>query len=273
MSYDLAVIGSGPGGYVCAIRAAQLGLKVALVEKNPTFGGTCINIGCIPSKALLHTSHLFEEAGHDFPTFGIKVGKPELDLAAMMAHKAAVVEANTTGLAFLIKKNKIDAFQGTGRIAAPGKVAVAKADGSSETIEAKAIVIATGSEVQLALAARAELQAGGVAARVVSMPCREWFDEQDDAYRESVLPASVRARVSVEAGVAQGWRDVVGDAGRCVSVEQFGASADYQTLFRELGVTAEAVVAAARESLEAARGTAAPGGTTSAPPHGGTADR
>ncbi|MFZ5869098.1 MAG: transketolase [Actinomycetota bacterium] len=135
------------------------------------------------------------------------------------------------------------------------------------------ILVATGSEVQLALAARAELQAGGVAARVVSMPCREWFDEQDDAYRESVLPASVRARVSVEAGVAQGWRDVVGDAGRCVSVEQFGASADYQTLFRELGVTAEAVVAAARESLEAARGTAAPGGTTSAPPHGGTADR
>jgi len=146
MPYDLAVIGSGPGGYVCAIRAAQLGLKVALVEKNPTFGGTCINIGCIPSKALLHTSHLFEEAGHDFATFGIKVGKPELDLAAMMAHKASVVEANTTGLAFLIKKNKIDAVQGTGRLAAPGKIAVAKADGSTETVEAKAIVIATGSD-------------------------------------------------------------------------------------------------------------------------------
>ena len=146
MPYDLAVIGSGPGGYVCAIRAAQLGLKVAVVEKDPTYGGTCINVGCIPSKALLHTSHLFEEAGHDFPTFGIKVGKPELDLAAMMAHKAGVVEANTTGLAYLVKKNKIDAFRGLGSIAAPGRITVARDDGSSETVEAKAIVIATGSD-------------------------------------------------------------------------------------------------------------------------------
>ncbi|KAB2869444.1 MAG: NAD(P)/FAD-dependent oxidoreductase, partial [Bauldia sp.] len=145
-TYDLAVIGSGPGGYVCAIRAAQLGLKVAVVEKDPTYGGTCINVGCIPSKALLHTSHLFEEAGHDFPTFGIKVGKPELDLAAMMAHKAGVVEANTTGLAYLVKKNKIDAFRGLGSIAAPGRITVARDDGSSETVEAKAIVIATGSD-------------------------------------------------------------------------------------------------------------------------------
>ena len=145
-TYDLAVIGSGPGGYVCAIRAAQLGLKVAVVEKDPTYGGTCLNVGCIPSKALLHTSHLFEEAGHDFPTFGIKVGKPELDLAAMMAHKAGVVEANTTGLAYLVKKNKIDAFRGLGSIAAPGRITVARDDGSSETVEAKAIVIATGSD-------------------------------------------------------------------------------------------------------------------------------
>ena len=145
-TYDVTVIGSGPGGYVCAIRAAQLGLKVALVEKSPTFGGTCINIGCIPSKALLHTSHLFEEAGHDFPTLGIKVGTPELDLPAMMAHKTAVVDSNTTGLAFLMKKNKIDTFQGLGSVAGAGRVAVAKADGGSETLETKAIVIATGSE-------------------------------------------------------------------------------------------------------------------------------
>src|SRR5437868_4306405 len=107
-TYDLIVIGSGPGGYVCAIEAAQLGLKVAVVEKMATFGGTCLNIGCIPSKALLHTSELFESAGHDFAGFGIRVPKPELDVKAMMGHKDAVVEANTSGVAFLFKKNKID---------------------------------------------------------------------------------------------------------------------------------------------------------------------
>jgi dihydrolipoamide dehydrogenase len=146
MTYDLAVIGSGPGGYVCAIKAAQLGLKVAVIEKDATFGGTCLNVGCIPSKALLHTSELFEAAGHDFAGFGIKVGKPELDLAAMMKHKDDTVEANVTGVAFLFKKNKIDSFRGTGAIAGPGKVKVAKGDGTSETIEAKALVIATGSD-------------------------------------------------------------------------------------------------------------------------------
>src|SRR5215213_953609 len=108
MSYDLIIIGTGPGGYVCAIRAAQLGLKVAVVEKDATFGGTCLNVGCIPSKALLHTSELFEVAGHDFAGFGIKVGKPALDLAAMMKHKADTVDANVSGVAFLFKKNRID---------------------------------------------------------------------------------------------------------------------------------------------------------------------
>jgi dihydrolipoamide dehydrogenase len=144
--YDFAVIGSGPGGYVAAIKAAQLGLKVAVVEKMATFGGTCLNIGCIPSKALLHTSEMFEQAGHKFESFGINVGTPKLDLKTMMGHKDSVVEANTSGVAFLFKKNKIDAFQGTGSIAAPGQVKVTAADGSSQTIEAKAIVIATGSE-------------------------------------------------------------------------------------------------------------------------------
>ncbi len=144
--YDLVVIGSGPGGYVCAIKAAQLGLKVAVVEKMPTFGGTCLNIGCIPSKALLYTSELFESAGHDFAGFGIRVPKPELDLKAMMAHKDAVVEANTSGVAFLFKKNKIDSFRGTGSVAGAGKVSVAGDDGTTEIVEAKAIVIATGSD-------------------------------------------------------------------------------------------------------------------------------
>jgi dihydrolipoamide dehydrogenase len=145
-AYDLAVIGSGPGGYVCAIRAAELGLNVVVVEKDATFGGTCLNVGCIPSKALLHTSHLFEAAGHQFAGFGIKVGKPELDLAAMMAHKASVVDANVAGVAFLFKKNKIASVRGVGAVAGPGKVRVARPDGSSETIEARAIVIATGSD-------------------------------------------------------------------------------------------------------------------------------
>jgi transketolase len=114
------------------------------------------------------------------------------------------------------------------------------------------VLIGTGSEVQLAVAARETLAADGVNARVVSMPCREWFDEQDQGYRDSVLPPSVRARVSVEAAVAYGWRDLIGDAGRSVSLEHFGASADYQTLFREFGITAEAVVAAAKDSISAA---------------------
>ncbi|MCK9793692.1 transketolase [Isoptericola sp. 4D.3] len=116
------------------------------------------------------------------------------------------------------------------------------------------ILVGTGSEVQLAVQAREQLAAEGVAARVVSMPSREWFDKQDAEYRESVLPSAVKARVSVEAGIAQGWRDVVGDAGRSVSLEHYGASADYQTLYREFGITAEAVAAAARESLAAVRG-------------------
>ena len=147
MSYDLVVIGTGPGGYVCAIRAAQLGLKTAVVEKDKTFGGTCLNIGCIPSKALLHASELYEEAGHSFGKMGIKVGAPALDLAAMMKFKDEGVDGNVKGVAFLLKKNKVDAFQGVGRITAPGKIEVKSADGKSETIETKNIVIATGSDV------------------------------------------------------------------------------------------------------------------------------
>jgi len=144
-SYDVTIIGSGPGGYVCAIRAAQFGLKVAVVEKRATHGGTCLNVGCIPSKALLHTSEMFHEAAHGFQKFGIKV-KPELDLNGMLAHKDATVKANTDGVAFLLKKNKVEAFHGVGRIAAPGKVEVTAEGGVRESVETKAIVIATGSE-------------------------------------------------------------------------------------------------------------------------------
>ncbi len=145
MSYDLIVIGSGPGGYVCAVKAAQLGLKVAVVEKRATYGGTCLNIGCIPSKALLHASERFDEVGH-LGALGVKVGPAELDLPAMLAHKDATVKSNVDGVAYLFKKNKIDGIIGTGKILAPGKVEVTKADGTTDVLETKAIVIATGSD-------------------------------------------------------------------------------------------------------------------------------
>jgi dihydrolipoamide dehydrogenase len=147
MSYDLVVIGSGPGGYVCAIRAAQLGMKVAVVEKMKTLGGTCLNIGCIPSKALLYATEMFDEAAHGLGALGVVVPPPKLDLAAMMKHKDATVAANVNGVAYLFKKNKIDWLSGEGRIAAPGKVIVKAGDGKETTVETKAIVIATGSDV------------------------------------------------------------------------------------------------------------------------------
>ena len=145
MTYDLIVIGTGPGGYVCAIRAAQLGMKVAVVEKRATHGGTCLNVGCIPSKALLHASERYAEAANGFAQMGIKV-KPELDLAAMLAFKDQGVKGNVDGVEFLLKKNKIDSVQSTGRIVSPGKVEVT-AGGKKQTLGTKAIVIATGSEV------------------------------------------------------------------------------------------------------------------------------
>ena len=147
MPYDLIVIGTGPGGYVCAIRAAQLGMKTAVVEKRSTFGGTCLNIGCIPSKAMLNASELYEEAAHKFGAMGIELGRASVDLAAMMKYKEAGVDGNVKGVAFLFKKNKIEAFHGLGRIAAPGKVEVKGADGKTIALEAKNIVIATGSDV------------------------------------------------------------------------------------------------------------------------------
>ncbi|MGB5905592.1 MAG: dihydrolipoyl dehydrogenase [Xanthobacteraceae bacterium] len=146
-SYDLVVIGTGPGGYVCAIRAAQLGMKVAVVEKNATLGGTCLNVGCMPSKALLHASELFEESAHSFAKMGISVGKPSLDLPAMMSFKQEGIDGNVKGVEFLMKKNKIDVLRGTGRIVAAGKVEVKAADGAAQTVDTRNIVIATGSDV------------------------------------------------------------------------------------------------------------------------------
>jgi dihydrolipoamide dehydrogenase len=145
VSYDLIVIGSGPGGYVAAIRAAQLGLKTACVESSPTLGGTCLNVGCIPSKALLTSSEKFAEAQHGLAVHGVKIGSVGLDLAAMMGHKSKVVKDNTAGIEYLFKKNKVDWLKGKGRITASGQVAVDGANGS-QTYATKNILIATGSE-------------------------------------------------------------------------------------------------------------------------------
>ena len=143
--YDVLVIGSGPGGYVAAIRAAQLGLKTACVEKDNTLGGTCLNVGCIPSKALLNVSEKYEQASHQFADIGIETGKVSFDLKKMMAFKDKVVAANTQGITFLFKKNKVDHLIGLGTITAPGTVAVKGKDGV-KTVTAKNIIIATGSE-------------------------------------------------------------------------------------------------------------------------------
>ncbi len=139
--FDVTIIGTGPGGYVCAIRAAQLGLSVAVVEKRATHGGTCLNIGCIPSKALLHASELYAEAGHSFGKMGIEVS-PKLDFARLMGFKQEAIDGNTKGIDFLFKKNKVTVFRGEGKIAGPGKVQV-----GDQTIETKSMVVATGSDV------------------------------------------------------------------------------------------------------------------------------
>ena len=140
-SYDVIIIGSGPGGYVCAIRCAQLGLKTACVEGRETLGGTCLNVGCIPSKALLHASHMLHEAEHNFAAMGLKGKSPSVDWKQMLSYKADTIAQNTKGIEFLFKKNKIDWLKGWGSIPEPGKVKV-----GDDVHEAKKIIIATGSE-------------------------------------------------------------------------------------------------------------------------------
>tara|TARA_R110000868_G_scaffold100648_4_gene276873 strand:+ start:1290 stop:2681 length:1392 start_codon:yes stop_codon:yes gene_type:complete len=141
-AFDLVVIGAGPGGYECAIKAAQLGLSVACVEKNETLGGTCLNVGCIPSKALLHASELFDEAGHAFAGMGIEISAPKINVKQLIAFKDEAVDGNTKGIEFLFKKNKIEWVKGLGEIIGTGKVKV-----GDRVLEAKSIVIATGSDV------------------------------------------------------------------------------------------------------------------------------
>ncbi len=145
MSYDLVIIGGGPGGYSAAIRAGQLGLKTAIVESRGKLGGTCLNVGCIPSKALLHASEYYEAAAKTFPMMGVKITGLELDLPQMLKQKEDAVEGLTKGIEFLMRKNKVDYVKGFGRIAGAGRVEVAGADGAKQTLETKNILIATGS--------------------------------------------------------------------------------------------------------------------------------
>src|SRR5260370_12796008 len=144
--YDVVIIGAGPGGYVAAIRAAQLGFRTACIEGRGSLGGTCLNIGCIPSKALLQSSEKLAEAKHTLAEHGVKVGEVSLDLGTMMGRKDKVVTTLTRGVEFLFRKNKVDWLKGKGRIAAPGRVAIDGADGAAREIEATSIIIATGSE-------------------------------------------------------------------------------------------------------------------------------
>ncbi|ADQ81644.1 dihydrolipoyl dehydrogenase [Riemerella anatipestifer] len=144
--FDVTVIGSGPGGYVAAIRCAQLGFKTAIIEKYPTLGGTCLNVGCIPSKALLDSSEHFENAKHNFANHGIVINEPKADLARMVERKNEVVEQTTKGINFLMDKNKITVFEGVGSFETATKIKVIKNDGSTESIESKYTIIATGSK-------------------------------------------------------------------------------------------------------------------------------
>lgn len=146
MQYDVVVIGSGPGGYVSAIRCAQLGLKTAVVEKYSTFGGTCLNVGCIPSKALLDSSEHFHNAAHTFTTHGIELKDLSVNMSQMIARKNDVVAQNTAGITYLFKKNKIDTFEGLGSFVDKNTIKIKKNDGSEEQITAKNVIIATGSK-------------------------------------------------------------------------------------------------------------------------------
>lgn len=146
-NFDVVVIGGGPGGYVAAIRAAQLGLKTACVEKRKTLGGTCLNVGCIPSKALLEISHKFHDSAHSFEKLGIKISQPKIDVEKLLANKNEIVLGLTNGISGLFKKNKVTHIEGAGKFLNKNQIEVTKPDGAKETVSAKNFIIAAGSEV------------------------------------------------------------------------------------------------------------------------------
>ena len=231
---DLVVIGSGPGGYVGAIKAAQLGMKTVCIEKNATCGGTCLNVGCIPSKSLLHNSHYYHlAASGEMNKRGIITGEVKLDIEKLMEAKDSSVKALTGGIKMLFKNNKVTHLEGHGKITGQNEVSVLGADGSvSDVINAKNIMIATGSEVQHALEATKDMPG----ARVVSMPCMEAYERQSDEYKESVLPSTCTKRIAMEAGITGLWYKY---ASKVVGVDRYGFSAPGDLVMKELGMSAE----------------------------------
>ena len=189
--YDLIVIGAGPGGYVCAIRAAQLGLKVACVEGRETLGGTCLNVGCIPSKALLHASHMAHEMHENFAKLGLMNAQADIDWNRMQSYKAETVGTNTKGIEFLFKKNKIDWLKGWATIEGPGKVRV-----GDQSYETKNIVIASGS-VPSALKGVTVDNAGGVVVSYFewgqNIQSVSWTEEEVNAKLERIMNNSFEA--------------------------------------------------------------------------------
>lgn len=169
-SHDLVVIGAGPGGYVAAIRAAQLGLNVGCIEMAPELGGTCVRVGCIPSKVLLEASERYDEASHGLSAFGVNVGSVTLDLAKMLSRKDEIVKKQTGGVAFLFKKNKVTRYQGRGRFLSPGRVAVDTGDGTTTELEAKHVIIATGSKVAELRGVRLDGDRIGTSTEALSYP-------------------------------------------------------------------------------------------------------
>jgi len=251
VTYDLIVIGSGPGGYSAAVRAGQYGLKTAIVEKDAKLGGTCLHVGCIPTKALLHTAELWSFANHSADE-GITIEKPVLNYPKVIERKNGIVQKHAKGVEFLMKKNKVDWIPGFATIKSTGEIKKieVKSDKGTQTLETKNILIATGSEVAPTLAAAQTLAERGTRVRAVSMPCMELFEAQPQEYREQVLPAAVRARLAVEAGATMSWWKWVGLDGDVLGLDRFGASAPGGTVLKELGFSVENILARAQALLE-----------------------
>ena len=235
--FDITVIGSGPAGYVCAIRASQLGYKVCCIEKGQTLGGTCLNIGCIPSKSLLHSSHLFHQAS-ELNQLGINFDNVSFDLNKIMKSKNESVESLTSGIDFLFKKNKVTRKLGFAKFINNEQIEILTGD-SSEVIKSSKTIIATGSEVELAMEIANDLM-DKKHIRVVSMPCTERFDAQSESYKQQILGTDIK-RVAIEASHSDWWRKYVGLEGEVIGMDTYGESAPGNVLFDHFGFTKEKI--------------------------------